>query len=143
MQWTIRKIRLGLKYTWKISRNESTYKENFIIEANDGTYAGLGEVAPNVRYNETPAGIELAFEKFIQSGADKINTVNDLNKVFKAASLPNALRFGIESALVHLLSKKEGKSISEFLDIPRVQRLQSCYTLPIMNASEIAPFFHE
>lgn len=46
--------RLELKYNWSISRNTSTYKENFYVEIIQNNQKFYGEVAPNVRYGETP-----------------------------------------------------------------------------------------
>ncbi len=143
MQWTIRKIRLELKYTWKISRNESTYKENFIVELRDGSITAAGEVAPNIRYNETPAIIESAFSQFMEAGAEDIRNLDDLQDVFNRLKLPNALRFGIESALVHLLCQQRGEGIHEFLHVPQPHQVCSCYTLPIMDTAQISAFFDE
>lgn len=142
MEWSIKKIQLELKYTWKISRNESTFKENFIVEAVDGKYTGIGEVAPNIRYHETPENITENFITFLNSDSHAVTSLDDLTVVLKNVKLPNALRFGIESAYMHMLCKKENKSIFELLQIPYPSKVASCYTLPIMDISEIETFFN-
>ena len=80
MEWSIEKIRLNLKYTWKISRNSSAYKENFIITCRLGGHAGQAEIAPNIRYNETPENIESSFES-IKNELQSLN--NDYAAVLK------------------------------------------------------------
>ncbi len=141
MEWSIKKIQLELKYTWKISRNESTFKENFILEAADGKFTGIGEAAPNIRYHETPENILENFQLFLNSDAHAVNSLYDLTELLNRIKLPNALRFGIESAYIHMLCKKENKSIFELLHIMDPLKVNSCYTLPIMDISEIELFF--
>ncbi|MBC7383539.1 MAG: dipeptide epimerase [Bacteroidia bacterium] len=143
MEWSIRKIRIELKYTWRISRNESVYKENFIVEARNGNFSGCGEIAPNIRYNETPETIRAAFELFTHSQAGLVESVDDLTLLLQKLKLPNALRFGIESAYIHLQCKKQNKDIFEFLKLSNPGKVASCYTLPIMEVEDIEPFFLE
>ena len=52
MNWEIEKIKLDLIVNWKISRNESLFKNNFILKLKQGDQVFLGEVAPNIRYGE-------------------------------------------------------------------------------------------
>lgn len=45
---------LNLTHTWTISRNSADVKNNvFVRYTRDGVF-GIGEAAPNIRYNETP-----------------------------------------------------------------------------------------
>ncbi|MDP1727747.1 MAG: enolase C-terminal domain-like protein [Bacteroidota bacterium] len=142
MEWSIKKIQLELKYTWKISRNESSFKENFIVEACEGKFIGIGEVAPNIRYNETPENVLENFYKFLNSESLAVKSLDDLTNLLGKIKLPNALRFGIESAYIHMLCKKENKSIFELLETPNPSIVASCYTLPIMDIAEIETFFN-
>ena len=52
------KINLDLKTTWKISRNETDQKENFVL----GLDGHESEVAPNIRYDEDAKLIEKHFK---------------------------------------------------------------------------------
>ena len=58
------KIReLKLTHTWTISRNSATVKHNvFVKYAHDGVF-GIGEAAPNIRYNETAESTVALIEK--------------------------------------------------------------------------------
>ncbi|RKY54577.1 MAG: dipeptide epimerase [Candidatus Neomarinimicrobiota bacterium] len=46
--------RLNLTHTWTISRNSSNYKDNIFVFLEKDGIVGVGEAAPNIRYNETP-----------------------------------------------------------------------------------------
>src|SRR5689334_11083524 len=102
LKWQIEQIKLELKYTWKISRNASDYKLNSIITVGNGKWKGIGEVAPNIRYDETPEKIQTEFQRFVNV-SDNIHDVHDLEALLEELKLPNALRFGIESAYIHFL----------------------------------------
>ncbi|OYU95138.1 MAG: dipeptide epimerase [Bacteroidetes bacterium B1(2017)] len=142
MDWSIEKIKLDLKYTWKISRNASTYKENFIVTCKYKSCIGLGEVAPNIRYNETPENIATAFELV----RTELNTLDfslaEFEVWLKNKEIPNALKFGIESAFVHAYCQVNNLDLFSFLNIEKPKQVASCYTLPIMEAGEIKEFYH-
>jgi len=46
--------KLILKHTWTIARNSSDFKQNVFVELEKDGIVGIGEAAPNVRYDETP-----------------------------------------------------------------------------------------
>jgi len=141
VEWRIKQIRLDLKYIWKISRNASEFKENFIIEFEHNGIVGMGEVAPNVRYNENPEIINIAFETFKASIDKPIEEVKELMQFLDLNSLPNALRFGIESAFIHWYCKANEISIYEFLGVEKPSKISTCYTVPIMAADEVLKFY--
>jgi len=143
LHWSIKQIQLNLKYTWKISRNATTFKVNSIITCANETYQGLGEVAPNIRYNETPELILECFKMFINAGANQIKSANDLSVILNQINAPNALRFGIEQAYIHFLCAEKNQTIYEFLKIEKPLKTHTCYTLPIMEPAEIVSFFNE
>jgi L-alanine-DL-glutamate epimerase-like enolase superfamily enzyme len=141
MEWSIEKIRLNLKYTWKISRNSSAYKENFIITCRLGGHARQAEIAPNIRYNETPENIESSFES-IKNELQSLN--NDYAAVLKflhETNIPNALKFGLSAAYTHAYCTSQNIDLHSHLGISKPQQVASCYTLPIMDLGEIANFY--
>jgi L-alanine-DL-glutamate epimerase-like enolase superfamily enzyme len=141
INWQINPIKLALKYTWKISRNSSTYKTNFIIQCGLNNWKGIGEIAPNIRYNETPEIITQEFERFIAAGGNKVHDLGELTELLDSLKLKNALRFGIESAYIHMLCHAEKMPIHEFLGIPAAKDITTSYTLPIMEIEEVEPFY--
>jgi L-alanine-DL-glutamate epimerase-like enolase superfamily enzyme len=141
VEWRIKQLRLELKYIWKISRNASEFKENFIIEFEHNGFVGQGEVAPNVRYNENPTIILKAFENFKSSVNIPIEELKELMQFLDVHNLPNALRFGIESAFIHWYCKANEISLHEFLGVEKPSKIATCYTLPIMEAEDVVTFY--
>jgi L-alanine-DL-glutamate epimerase-like enolase superfamily enzyme len=141
MEWSIEKLRLNLKYTWKISRNSSAYKENFVVRCKLNGYVGMGEIAPNIRYQETAEGIINSFENSLESLSAVLPEPNSLANFLQATPLPNALKFGIQAAFTHAYCASQGISLHTFLGIPKPAGVASCYTLPIMELGDIAPFY--
>lgn len=141
--WQLEPIKLALKYTWKISRNSSTHKINFLIHCNNGKWKGIGETAPNVRYGETSEIIEAEFNRFIQAGGNHVNDFEELTTLLDALKLKNALRFGIESSYIHMLCHAEKLPINEMLHVDKVTEIATSYTMPILEHDEIKPFFDQ
>jgi L-Ala-D/L-Glu epimerase / N-acetyl-D-glutamate racemase len=68
--------KLHLAHTWTIARNSSDYKENVFVEINKEGITGIGEAAPNVRYDE-----------------DAVRTTQRLNECSEAVEEKNLLHF--------------------------------------------------
>ncbi len=141
IEWKIEPIKLPLKYTWKIARNSSTHKINFIVHCQFKGWKGIGEVAPNIRYGETTEIITEEFQKFLKAGGNAVSDLHELTDLLNQLKLKNALRFGIESAYIHMLCHAEKTPLHEFLGIPPAQNIATSYTLPIMEIGEIKPFY--
>ncbi|HSZ24598.1 MAG TPA: enolase C-terminal domain-like protein [Cytophagaceae bacterium] len=142
ISWSIKELRLELKYSWKISRNESLYKQNFIIAVTDGTIAAYGEVAPNIRYGENPERIFQTFTSIIPQ-LNSINTLIELHEIIDNESLMNSLQFGIESAYIHYLAKKRNIPVYQELGLQKPGEIYTSYTLPIMEIGKVKNFIEE
>src|SRR6478609_2424919 len=101
LKWSIEQKKLKLAYTWKISRNSSDEKTNYIIHVGDEIYNAMGEVAPNVRYGETSDTIEAAFQNFKNVAPPEFHSAAELVVFLRQLQVPNSLSFGIESAWTH------------------------------------------
>lgn len=143
MEFSINKLRLELKYVWKISRNSSTYKINYIVTVKENNYEAYGEVAPNIRYNETAETIESGFKQFLSVVGNRSVNYLDLAEIFSNIKIPNALKFGIEQACINLFCIKNRLNLAGFLKVNVVQQVSTCYTLPIMDAADVIPFFKQ
>ncbi len=131
MQISIESKRLDLKVNWKLSRNETLFKENFFIKITDGSFYGLGEIAPNIRYNETKEKILEDFEHF-----QKLNpNFDNILELLKIKDFSHSFKFGVESAFIHLKSKKGKKSVSVFLGLTAPKPIETSYSIPIMDES--------
>lgn len=53
-------IKLELANVWTISRNSSAFKQNVFVRLDCDGITGIGEAAPNVRYDETPQATQAA-----------------------------------------------------------------------------------
>jgi len=141
LQWDIEQKRLDLAYTWKISRNASEFKINSIVSVTNGKWKGMGEGAPNIRYNETPEKMLDGFHRFIAAGGAFVNDLNDLEKLLAEIPVPNALRFAIESAYIHYLCHADQTDIFTFFGINKPGALYTSYSLPIMDPGELELFY--
>ncbi|MCX6352581.1 MAG: dipeptide epimerase [Bacteroidetes bacterium] len=143
LQWTIEEKKLPLKYQWKISRNTSDEKTNLFVTVKDNHHLGMGEAAPNIRYNESPESLQKAFAEFLKLRIENLNSISELTEILNAAKLPQALRFAVESAFIHYFCHKNGQTIYELLDIPEAGVAYTAYSLPIMEAGLIGKFIEE
>ena len=141
LHWSISEIQLPLQYNWKISRGSSDFKVNFIVEAEKNGIKGLGETAPNIRYQETPEKIREEL-KGVQENLLSFNSeLNGFEEFLDSFSLSSSLRFGIESAFVHLVCKEKGIPVNEFFGLPKPDMIATARSLPIMPARELKNFW--
>jgi L-alanine-DL-glutamate epimerase-like enolase superfamily enzyme len=134
---------LELKYTWKIARNSADTKINFFIRITDNLHEGIGEVAPNVRYDESKELIKLQFETLLQKGLSTIQNLSSLANLFSKTQVCNSLKFGIESAFVHYCCKRDGISVFEYLNIQAPKSIFTAFSMPIMPSNELCSFYQE
>jgi L-Ala-D/L-Glu epimerase len=143
LNWIIEEKTLDLKYSWKISRNESNQKINSFVSVSHDSIKGTGEVAPNVRYGESPELIRDQFKRFLENSPSGIETLEDLSNSLNKLQPCSSLRFGIESAFIHYLSKKSNKKVCEFLGLPFPGPIFTSYTIPIMEVGLIKGFIEK
>lgn len=139
MRLTYKRLRLDLQFTWAIARNSSDYKENFIVELSESPCKGWGEAAPNIRYGETPDG----HEAFLRDWALQDRDPDDWPLLAAQEGVPASLRFAVESACEMVQARKYGISLATRLGMPELHLTYPVsFTLPIMPAAEVEPFFH-
>lgn len=119
---------LDLKVKWKISRNESVSKDNFFVKLEDNGLVGLGEIAPNVRYGETPEKIKQEFE-FLP----EFKTPEEILSFLEDCELLHALKCSLDTAAVDLISKRDNKKIWEVLDVAAPIEVGTSISVPIME----------
>lgn len=124
-----RRIKLLLKYDWSLSRNSVSFKENFIIEVIYEGRKGLGEVAPNIRYAETPDKTEAELASLVEKTYANPGDLLDQIRL-------QSLRCGVESALIN-----SGALPFEFGFPKAGSAFETAYTIPVMEASEIEGFY--
>ncbi len=142
LTWHIEALHLKLKYTWKIARNASDEKLNFLVQVSDGTFSGFGEAAPNVRYGETPELLLQQYQVLLMAGLAGMKSMEDLLQLLQEHPPVNALRFAIESAYLHYFCQHKGIAVHQLLGQPAPGPQATCYSLPIMEAGQVQEFIH-
>ncbi len=141
-RWESVHLHLPLKYTWKISRNASTEKTNFLVLLvwEDKKFAG--EAAPNIRYNESIELLESQFLHFTTVWNDSfLENENTFNDLLDGLKLCQSLRFAIESAYVHARCYKDESFFERYTGMAmNTSPLATSYTLPIMDPGLIQEF---
>ena len=136
MQIKVEKIQLHLKTTWKISRNASDIKENIILSLGDAK----SEVAPNIRYGETPDIVTSEIPKVLPKVPRSLRRLEDIMGGFSGH---HATRFGLESLLVHYFADLEGKQPYEYLGLEKPTDVETSFSLPIMEEEKIKSYLEE
>jgi L-Ala-D/L-Glu epimerase len=141
LTWSFTLLQLPLRYTWKISRNSSTFKTNLLLRVEGHGLQGRGEAAPNVRYGETPEGLEQEFMQLQAAGLGQCQTIEELTAFLKQYQPAHALRFAVESAFVHWEAARRGQTVPQWLGVPApAAAVPTAATLPIMEPGEVAGF---
>jgi len=132
MKIWLEKRHLDLKVNWKLSRNQTTFKENFIVhlETPEGNF--LSEVAPNIRYGETPDGILAQFQEWEKGDRGLLSL--DQKPLF------HSLRFGLESVLLSYEAKKKNQTLSKYLGLLPMKSVPTSFSMPITPLGEIRDY---
>lgn len=142
MKISLQKIHLDLKVNWKLSRNATNFKENFIVKLETPHGVFLSEIAPNIRYLETLEKIQSEFDEWVCH--NKLSEILDLETLTHALDkkkLLHALRFGLESVFIKYFASSHGTTLSQFLNLPLGEKyLKTSFSIPIMEVGEIRDY---
>ncbi|TNF28100.1 MAG: hypothetical protein EP319_09715 [Deltaproteobacteria bacterium] len=143
-KWSLSRLLLPLRVTWKISRNSSTEKTNFIIRFEQDGFEGSGETAFNVRYGESVNSIEESFNIFSTKVQDQnFDDFSAFSRFLDSLTLPNSLRFGIECSWLDWLSKKKGISKATILNIDSLKEVKTSFSIPILEVHEVDEYIQK
>ncbi|NDK54552.1 enolase C-terminal domain-like protein [Pontibacter fetidus] len=140
LTWRIEALHLKLKYTWRIARNASDEKLNFLVQVSDGTYNGFGEAAPNIRYGETPDLLLQQYQVLLMAGLASVKSMEDLLQLLTEHPPVNALRFAIEAAYLHYHCQVKQIAVHQLLGQPMPHQQATCFSLPIMEPGQVKDF---
>jgi L-alanine-DL-glutamate epimerase-like enolase superfamily enzyme len=133
MKFWLEKKHLDLKVNWKLSRNQTTFKDNFIVHLETERGHFNSEIAPNIRYGETPDAIQLQFDEWLKSTDFSLASLDKM-KLF------HSLRFGLESALLSDEAAREKKTLTQYLGLPAVRSVATSFSMPITPVAEIKDY---
>lgn len=137
LKWKLEEIDLDLKFNWKIAREESKHKKNYIISLSDEDgLTGVGEIALSSRFVEKVEDIKNDMELFLKSSPGNIEGIEDLRKILLELHIANPLSFGIESAFVHYLSIISDTSIPDILGVDGRNALETSFSIPILESEK-------
>ncbi|MFT2008467.1 dipeptide epimerase [Pontibacter sp. 13R65] len=143
LYWRIEALHLKLKYTWKIARNASNEKTNFLVQVSDGTFNGFGEAAPNIRYGETPELLLKQYQVLLMAGLANVRSMEELLELLTEHTPVNALRFAVESAYLHYFCQHKGIAVHALLGQEAPRQQATCFSLPIMEVGEVQQFIDQ
>ncbi len=129
MKIWLEKKRFDLKVNWKLSRNQTTFKENFIVNLESDIGLFRSEIAPNVRYGETPDNIQTEFDSWYSKG--------DLESISVKF---HSLQFGLESVLLNYYAAKDGMDLSSYLNLMPPVPVKTSFSMPILPINEIKDY---
>jgi L-alanine-DL-glutamate epimerase-like enolase superfamily enzyme len=142
ISFSLELISLPLRYEWKLSRNTSLFKVNGIVTARYADKEGKGEIAPNIRYDETPDRVQAEFDAS-NSFLEQEITESNWPEILAVLSVCSALRTGIDMAFQNLMASIKGIPLHTQLDIQTAESRSICYTIPVMAPSDIAGFMEK
>jgi L-alanine-DL-glutamate epimerase-like enolase superfamily enzyme len=133
-------LELPLRYEWKLSRNTSLSKTNAIIRVKDSLAEGIGEVAPNIRYEETADRVQLEFNSckvlipaLLAQGISWADILEQLPAC-------QALKTGLDMAWSRWICAGSGKRLCDLHYLPSPRPREICYTIPVMDPAAIPDF---
>lgn len=133
MRIWLEKIHLPLKVNWKLSRNQTTFKENFIVHFETPSGIFRSEIAPNVRYGESVDSIQTQFNEWLKVTDFSLKSLDNFQ-------LHHSLRFGLESVLLSDIAKKNNKNLTEFMQLPQPVAVATSFSMPIIPVNEIEDY---
>jgi L-alanine-DL-glutamate epimerase-like enolase superfamily enzyme len=136
-------LRLPLRYEWKLSRNTSVEKTNGLVSITFQGYEGRGEIAPNIRYEESPERVKQEFDSSVDELVQAFSNERSWKDTLDSLPLCQALKTGLDMAYCNLFAKREGKSLAAFFGLPEAGSREICYTIPVMEVSRIGGFIKE
>lgn len=139
MIWSFEKKVLNLKVNWKLSRNQTTVKENILVNYKTDFGVSSSEVAPNIRYGETLENIFVQIEEF-KKLARETKSSKELLARLDEISLKHSLRFALESCLISDLAKSQGQTLTQYLGLPAVKAVPTSFSMPIIPLNEIEDY---
>lgn len=135
-QWDLQTLKLPLKFTWKISRGESSEKLIYFLRMQTEGLSSVGEMAG---ITADPQKADALIELFHELKDQKFNSWEDLQNL----NIPSHLKFGMSSAWTHFQAMANGQSLHQHLELQDTTPIETSFSLPILPLDEIAPFYEK
>jgi len=124
---------LKLTYTWTISRESSDVKHNVFVKVTQDGVTGIGEAAPNIRYNETTESTIEVIKKAIPL-IEKSNLWNfvDLGYAIRdLAEEQTAAKCALDIAIMDWMTKRLNVPLYKYLGLNKAKAPVTSYSIGI------------
>jgi L-alanine-DL-glutamate epimerase-like enolase superfamily enzyme len=136
-RFSLEKKKLELKHTWAIARGATDIKENLIVKMQIDKLQGLGEVAFNSRYGENLPDIKDGFEEFLSVYNGEDFDFYEFAQFLETLELANSLRFGLESAYIHAVLRKDKIPVHTYFKLDNPKGIKTSLSIPIMSSKDL------
>lgn len=124
---------LNLTHTWTISRNSSDVKNNVFVKYTRNGVVGIGEAAPNIRYNETPESTIEVIQKAIPvvEKFDPWHFVDLGYAIRELAEEQTAAKSAIDIAIMDWVGKSLGVPLYKYLGLDKTKAPITTFSIGI------------
>lgn len=132
-------IELRLRHAWRLSRNTSTQKRNYVVELRCDGVTGLGEAAPNVRFGETPETVERALAEAAQVVAEVHPGHREhlARRLLERLPAAHAARCAVDMALWDWQTRSLGVPLWRYLGLSPEAAPLTSFSLSIADKDEL------
>jgi L-Ala-D/L-Glu epimerase len=140
MNWEVQQIKLPLLFTFKIARNSSVEKTNFIVRIKENEMEASGECAPNIRYGETIEETNSQLQSFVSENV-KFGNITEVIQYLSKQAYFQSVKNAIETCYINYYCKKNQLSIAHLFNIAETGSRKTMFTIPIMPVEELESFY--
>ncbi len=124
---------LNLTHTWTISRNSADVKNNVFVKYTRNGVFGIGEAAPNIRYNETPQSTVEVIKKGIPV-VEKFDPWHFVDLGYAIRDLvqeQTAAKCAIDIAMMDWVGKSLGIPLYKYLGLDKTKAPITTFSIGI------------
>ena len=138
-QLTSRVVELPLRHAWTISRGTSTSKRNVLVELRSGEHVGLGEAAPNVRYQESAETVLEALRTLTPVLERDVRWFRDVSEAVQEALPGNgAAKAAVDIALHDWAGKALGAPLYRMIGVDPARMPVTSFSIGIDEPETLA-----
>ncbi|MBC8182478.1 dipeptide epimerase [candidate division KSB1 bacterium] len=136
---------LELTYTWTIARESSNVKHNVFVQVTQDGVTGIGEAAPNIRYNETAESTIEVIEKAksLIEKTDLWNFVDLGYAVRKIGEEQTAAKCALDIAIMDWMTKSLGVPLYKYFGLNKTKTPVTSYSIGIDSIEMIKKKINE
>jgi len=124
---------LNLTYTWTIARGSSNVKHNVFVRVTKDSVTGIGEAAPNIRYNETAESTVEVIEK-AKPLIEKFDLWNFVDLGYALRDLveeQTAAKCAIDMAIMDWMTKSLGVPLYKYFGLDKSKTPVTSFSIGI------------